>query len=306
MALRTSPLLPTIAVVGAGAIGTVVADALSKAARVTLCRRGTTAPMSLETAAGVTRVDARVVGTPAGLAPVDWVIVTTKAQDTDGAGDWFDRLIGPQTRVAVLQNGIEHEKRVARWVSPDRVVPVSVYIAAERVGRNTVACRQITGLAAPDTPVAREFAALFPPLVPVTLEDDFVTRAWSKLVLNAALNPITTLTDRPAEVTSQPHMRPLVRAIIEEAVTVATAAGAVMDSSEISRALARMDSLPRQSATSMQLDRRNSRPLEHEYLTGAIIRTADRHGIAVPTIRTIHALIAAISGNASEDDRVAA
>jgi 2-dehydropantoate 2-reductase len=289
----------TVAVVGVGAIGTVVAHALSPTADVTLCRRGSTTPMTLETDSGVHGVEARVVGSPDGLTPVDWVIVATKAQDTAGAGTWFQRLIGPDTRVAVLQNGIEHEERVAPWVTADRVVPVTVYIAAERIGSDRVVCRQVTGLTTPATAAAEEFAALFGGRIPVTPDGDFVTRAWSKLALNAALNPITAITDRSAEVVAQPAMRPLVHAIVEEAVAVGTAAGAFTNGFDMAAAMARLDALPRHSATSMQLDRRNSRPLEHEYLTGAIIRAADRYDIDVPNVRAIHALISAISAHPS-------
>ncbi len=291
--------LTTVAVVGVGAIGTVVAHALSQTADVILCRRGSTTPMTLEIDSEVHAVGTRVVDRAEGLAPVDWVIVATKAQDTAGAGMWFERLIGPDTRVAVLQNGIEHEDRVARWVTSDRVVPVTVYIAAERTGRDRVVCRQVTGLTTPATAPAEEFGTLFGGRIPVTPDGDFLTRAWSKLALNAALNSITTITDRSAEVVTQPAMRPLVRALVEEAVAVGTAAGAFANGFEMAGALARLDALPRHSATSMQLDRRNLRPLEHEYLTGAIIRAADRHGVEVPNIRAIHALISAISAHPS-------
>jgi len=47
--------------------------------------------------------------------------------------------------------------------------------------------------------------------------------------------------------------------------------------------------------SSMLYDRLARRPLEHDYLTGAVVRAADAHGIAVPSNRTVLALLAALS-----------
>ncbi|WP_411698416.1 ketopantoate reductase family protein [Conyzicola sp.] len=292
---------PSVAIVGVGAIGTVVADALAERAEVVLCRRATAAPMTIEVAGDIRRVDAAVATTPAALGPVDWVVVTVKAQDTATVGPWLDALVGPHTTVVVLQNGIGHAERVADWVGAERVVPGIVYIAAEKVTRDLVVCRDpgALALAAGGDDVSNRTAAAFAGLfdtdrIAVRLVDDFVTESWTKLVMNSALNTVTALTDRTMEVTTDPGVRPLLRALLAEAVLVAEAEGAVFAPGAAETFLLRMDGLPRNSATSMQLDRRAGRPLEHNYLTGAVLAAAERHGVDVPTVRMVHGLIDAL------------
>ena len=293
------PRRPTVAIVGAGAIGVVVADALSAKASVLLCRRGTSATMTLEIDGATRTVDAEVAGSPLGLTPVDWVVVTTKAQDTAATGPWLAALVGPATRVVVLQNGIGHADRVAAWVPEQRVLPGIVYIAAEKVGRDHVVCRNVGSLALAESPSATDFAALVAPSVPVRLVEDFVTESWTKLVMNSALNTITALTDRTMEVTGDAGVRPLIRSLLVEGVEVATAQGARFEPGAADVFLARMDALPRNSATSMLLDRRAARPLEHGYLTGAVVAAAARAGIAVPHIALVHSLIEAVDAGAN-------
>jgi 2-dehydropantoate 2-reductase len=292
------PRRPTVAIVGAGAIGLVVADALSASSSVLLCRRATTAAMTLEIDGATRTVDAAVAGSPAGLAPVDWVVVTTKAQDTAATGPWLEALVGPDTRVVVLQNGIGHAERVAPWAPAERVLPGIVYIAAEKVGRDHVVCRSVGSLALAASSDAEDFAALVAATVPVRLVDDFVTESWSKLVMNSALNTITALTDRTMEVTGDAGVRPLIRSLLVEAVEVATAQGARFPQGSAELFLAKMDALPRNSATSMLLDRRAGRPLEHAYLTGAVVAAAARAGIAVPHLALVHSLIEAVDAGA--------
>ena len=286
---------PTVAVVGVGAIGTVVADALSARAAVTLARRGTTTPMSLQLGANSHPVDAAVAGSPEGLGPVDWVVVTVKAQDTPSIGPWLDALVGPHTTVVMLQNGIGHAERVSAWVPASRVVPGIVYVAAEKVQRDLVVCRNLGALALAAGDKAAEFAALVDEGLSIRLVDDFVTESWSKLVMNSALNTITALTDRTMEVTGDAGVRPLIHALLVEASQVAVAEGARLPDGVADSFLAHMDALPRNSATSMLLDRRAGRALEHDYLTGAVLQAADRHDMPVETLRMVHGLIDALA-----------
>ena len=286
---------PTVAIVGVGAIGTVVADAVAERADVLLCRRATEAPMTIEVAGEIRRVDAAVAAAPDTLGPVDYVVVTVKAQDTPNVGPWLDALVGPHTTVVVLQNGIGHADRVGRWVGSDRVIPGIVYIAAEKVDRDFVVCRDPGALALAEVAGAADFAALFDvDRIAVRLVADFVTESWTKLVMNAALNTVTALTDRTMEVTGDPAVRPLLRAMLTEAVLVAETEGARFAPGAAETFLLRMDSLPRNSATSMLLDRRAARPLEHDYLTGAVLAAARANGVAAPTVTMVHALIDAL------------
>ncbi len=70
------------------------------------------------------------------------VPLCTKAQDTAASAPWLQRLCGPATRVAVLQNGIGHAERLAPFVGPAAVVPTIVYHNGERLAPDRVRYRR--------------------------------------------------------------------------------------------------------------------------------------------------------------------
>src|SRR6185437_12805785 len=105
MAERTS-----IALIGPGAIGATVAAWLAQSPdlALTLCARTPFERLEIETPGGTITAEPEVLTDPAEARPVDWVLVCTKAYDVAGAAAWLEGLLGPETRVAVLQNGVEH------------------------------------------------------------------------------------------------------------------------------------------------------------------------------------------------------
>ena len=125
--------MSTVAVIGPGAIGGIAAAWLAEGGHaVMLCARTPLADLVVETPDGPLRSAPLVLTDPSAATPVDWVLVATKAYDVAGAADWLARLAGPETRVAVLQNGVEHVARFAPFVPAERILPVMVDVPAER------------------------------------------------------------------------------------------------------------------------------------------------------------------------------
>jgi 2-dehydropantoate 2-reductase len=216
-----------------------------------------------------------------GSAPVDWVLLCTKAQHTEAAAPWLKRLCGPLTRVAVLQNGIDHVARVAPLAGGAAVVPVLVYYTGERLAPDRVRLRHggAHDLLAADDDAGEAFAQLFAGTeLRVVLSGDFLTLAWRKL-LNVVANPITALTLQRQAVLRRPDVHELCRAILDEAVAVARADGARVADDEAERSLATLAGYSGELGTSMYFDRLAGRTLEVEALTGAVAAAGARHGI---------------------------
>ena len=132
----------TVAVVGLGSIGGVAAACLAAAGRhdVVACVRRPIERLTLEqpegTSVGTVELPLRTLTDPAEAKPVDWVLLCTKAHQTESAAPWLVRLCAPSTRVAVLQNGIDHVGRVAPLAHGAVVVPVLVYYNGERLAQD--------------------------------------------------------------------------------------------------------------------------------------------------------------------------
>jgi len=119
---------------------------------------------------------------------------------------------------------------------------------------------------------------------------------WSKLIFNAAVNPLPVVTGlRLADVYAHPDAYALLRALVEEGKTVAAARGIVLPVNPMTvidehRALGSRHT--HQGSMKQDIDR--GRPTEIETLTGALIAEADRAGVPVPALRTVYRLVKAI------------
>jgi 2-dehydropantoate 2-reductase len=294
----------TVAVVGLGSIGGGIAGSLCAEGRhdVVACTRRPLERLILERPEGTVDVTLRALTDPAEAEPVDWVLLCTKAHETASAAPWLAPLCTASTRVAVLQNGIDHVERVKPLVGDATVVPILVYYNGERLSADHVRLRHAGGhdLVVPDDPPGRAFAQLLDgaPLR-IVLSADFTTLKWRKLLLNAIANPITALTLRRQEVLRRDDVRALCLAILDEAVAVARADGALLVEDEAAQTVTTLLSYAPELGTSMYFDRVAGRPLEVEALTGAIVAAGEKHGVATPVNRALLTLLRAVSDAAS-------
>ncbi|MGY2046622.1 2-dehydropantoate 2-reductase [Methylobacterium sp. JK268] len=294
-----------IAIIGSGGIGGYIAGALARAGhRPTLCVR--TGFDRLEvTEGGETRVvDVPVATDPDAVGPVRWVLLTTKAQDIPGAAPWLARLCGPGTIVAVIQNGVDHVRRAAPHLPPGAILlPTIIYCAVERTAPGRIVHHGAARMHVPADAAGAAFADLFAGTgFEIVREPDFVTTAWRKLLSNAVANGITALTLRRMTVFREPAVQALARDLMAEVVAVARAEGARItpeDGERILDGYARMGS----GGSSMLYDRLAGRPLEHDYISGAVVEAAERHGIAVPLNRALLALLGGASGHPLDGSR---
>jgi 2-dehydropantoate 2-reductase len=290
----------SVAVIGLGGVGGGAAGSLAAAGQhdVIACVRQPIARFTLERAEGAVEAPLHVLSDPAQAKPVDWVLVCTKTHQTAAAGPWLARLCTPATRVAVLQNGIDHVARVEPLARGASIVPVLVYYNGERLAPDRVRIRHAgphDAVVADDEP-GRAFVDLFDgtPLR-IVRSADFATLAWRKLLINAVANPITALTLQRQAVLRRPDVQELCRSILDEAVAVARAEGVKLAEDETARTIATLENFSGELGTSMYFDRLAGRRLEAEALTGAIVAAGDRHGMAMPLNRALLTLLRAIN-----------
>jgi 2-dehydropantoate 2-reductase len=287
--------MSTIAVVGPGAIGCVVAAWLADGGHeVTVCARTPFPDLVIETPDGPLRASPRVITDPADAGPVDWVLVATKAYDVASTAPWLERLLGPDTRVAVLQNGVTHLERFRPLVAEERIVPVVVNIPANRSAPGRVAQGAYGTLFAPGGRNGEAFAALFAKSkVTAGTDADFVSRLWTKLCLNAT-GAIPTLTLTATGEAWSEGLERLVRAVAEETAAVARAEGATIPQSVIEQIVSSAQKARPGGVNSMHADRIAGHRMEIEERNGVVVERGRRHGIATPVSEVIVELLRAI------------
>lgn len=288
--------MPTVAIVGVGAIGGVLAGLIHNAAthELTLCTRRPLSSLTVETPEGPVVVDARNITTPAEATPVDWIFCATKTYDAVSAAAWFPALTGPNTRLAVIQNGIEHRINFASFFPQELILPIIIDVPAERRADGSVLQRGAASLKTEDTADGADFAALFAgTLAKVELTPDFVTAAWAKLCINSA-GVISALLLKPAGILRDEALGEVAIDIIAECVAVGRAEGAMLDDATGPRILANYRAGSPDSINSLLADRLAGRDTEIEARNGIIVRRGRQHGIPTPANRMALALFRAM------------
>ena len=279
-----------VAVVGPGAIGGAVAAMAQRAgAELVLCGR---TPLE-RLVVGEEVVPGPVLTDPAAVPwRADIVLLAVKAHQTEAASGFLRALAGPETVVAVLQNGVEQRELVAPFVAGAKVLPAVVWLATEVTAPGHVRVVTPPRFVLPREPGAEAVAEL---LEGVEIVDDFTTQAWRKLAVNAVAG-LMALSGRPAVMFQSPKARQLGRALAAETLAVARAEGADVTDAVADEIIEFITGLPEDAGSSILADRQAGRPLEWEARNGVVARRGRIHGVPTPISDVIVPLLAAASG----------
>jgi 2-dehydropantoate 2-reductase len=291
-----------ITLIGPGAIGCAVGAALIEAGHdVTFGAHQSFSRLSVQKKGEAERTHpARVLTSDKDATPADWVLSCVKAHQVPSIAGWLRASVGPGTKVAVLQNGVEQRENAEPFVPPGTAItPVVVDLPASRTAPGHVVWSRIAMLSTPNDEAGRAFCALFAgSFVTAEPTDDFVTRAWLKMCNNAPSGAILALTGQPMRVFRAHGVTDLARAILKETIAVARAEGASISDAQIERQieyfLTGAETNPNEG-NSMYADRIAGREMEWNARNGVILRKAARHDIQVPVSAALVPLLAAIS-----------
>ncbi|WP_443748427.1 2-dehydropantoate 2-reductase [Asticcacaulis solisilvae] len=276
--------MSTITLIGPGAIGLSVASGLMDAGHdVTFVARQPFETLDVTRPGGEVRSHAARVVEAANAPKSDWVFLCVKTYQVASAAEALKAAVGPDTRVAVIQNGVEHRENVAPFIHAETpVVPVVIDLPASRSAPGKASFRNPSLAYVEDTDAGRAFQTLFAgTFLEVTATPDLVTRMWRKLCINAP-GAVLCLTGKPMGVFHEPGIADIARAILSECVAVGRAAGAEFDGSVIEDQMAAFMNARPDDGNSMFDDFRAGRPMEWDARNGVVARTGRLYGIPTP------------------------
>lgn len=287
--------MTTIAVIGPGAIGGTVAAWLAQNPdfAITLCARTPLDDLRVETPQGVITAMPDVLTDAALARPVDWVMVATKTYDVDSTRPWLDRLVGDNTRVAIIQNGVEHVRLFSHLVPEERLVPVMINLPAVRSAPGRIVQHRHGIIAVPAGRNGTDFADLFAQTeIEAAAHEDFLSQLWVKLTGNCiAILPALTL--RATGPIWSADMEAIIRGLVEECAAVGRAEGADIPQSVVETTIANARNSQEGSiAGSIHADRLAGHQMEVDARNGVIVRLGEKHGIATPMNRVLVTLLA--------------
>jgi 2-dehydropantoate 2-reductase len=245
--------------------------------------------------------DVKATDDPAGVAPVDLVLFAVKLWDTERAAEGLKPLVGANTRVITLQNGVDSVERLTPILGADAVVGGSTYvvtvIAAPGVIRHTgpfarIRCGRVDGR--PDAALAGYVKDMQAAGIDITLSEEMQLELWKKFVLLSGTSGITASTRQPMGVIrDDPDMRALLFRLTGEATAVGRAAGipfAPDFAQEIENAIALF---PPTMKASMANDLEAGNRLELDWLAGKIVSLGRTLGVPTPANEAVYAILKA-------------
>lgn len=298
------PDKPRIAIIGTGALGCYYGARLVKAGEDVhfLARSSRAALMAkgLKVRTPTERINVRkiqVYGSSAEIGPCDLVIIATKATANDALKNILPPLLGPETIVMTLQNGLGVEEPVAEIVGPGRVIGAICYIGCMRTAPGVVHCSfpglmTIGKFGKPAGERTHAVAALWRRAgVKCNTIDHLEAQRWHKLVWNVPFNGLAIVAGATTDVLlADEGMRTLARRLMEEVVEAAAKFGHEIPRSFVDLQFERTAKMAAYKPSSL-IDFEEGRDLEIEEIWGEPVRRAKAVGAAVPRMEMLYWLI---------------
>jgi len=294
-----------IAIVGAGGVGGYFGGRLAEAgADVTFLARGAhldalrTRGLRIVSPKGdvhLPRVQA--AGSAADIGPVDIVLFAVKLYDTATALAALPPLIGSDTAVVPLQNGVDSVATLLEAVGREHTAGGTCYVSAvisePGVIKHTAMDHLIFGeLDRARSPRLRALEeACRPAKFQSTLSGDITLDIWSKFVRLSVMSGMTAVTRSPLGVIHKdPELWAMLQTAVREAMAVAHAKGIAVAASTVEDVAKAYAALPPQTKSSMLEDLERGRRLELPWLSGAVVRIGKEVGVPTQT----HGFITAV------------
>lgn len=236
------------------------------------------------------------------LGSIDLMIVLVKSHFTEEAIHSAKSVIGKDTIVLSLQNGLGNEEIIAQVVGKDHVLGGVTYaggvllapaqVLVGRKGKLTY----IGELDGKKTTRETEVSQLLNSAgIQTVVSDNIYEKIWSKLLVNVAVSPLSAITGLPhAGMAKVGEIVSCAMAAVAEAVEVARASGVILppeDPSQIWKLAT--EGLPTDHKSSMLQDVEKGTRTEIDFINGAIVKWGEKYGVPTPVNKT---LVAGVKG----------
>ncbi len=245
---------------------------------------------------------------PSEVGPVDVVLLGVKTWQVEGAARAMGPLLGPETFVVPLQNGVEAAGQLDRVLGPDRVVgglcATFSWIAApgriRSLGQvNSLRFGELDRRPSARTERLRE--AFERAGVRATIPPDIDVSLWEKLLIVVSFGGVGAVTRVPVGVIrAMPETRRLIERGMEEIFAVGRARGVALPDGAVEKGMAFVDSLDPSGTTSLQRDIADGRPSELEAWNGVVVRLGREAGIPTPVHEFLYASLLPLERRARE------
>ncbi|MGI9520900.1 MAG: ketopantoate reductase family protein [Hyphomicrobiaceae bacterium] len=242
---------------------------------------------------------AKATDDPSAVGQVDVILFCVKLYSADTAAELIRPMVGSDTMVISLMNGVDGPDRIAAVLGDGNALGAAAFASAKidepgvisfRKGPNHLIFGEMDGTVSARALAFQATCASCP--YAVEISEDIRSALWSKFVLLATNAGLTTLTRQPVGVVyGDPDIRRIAVALMEEVVAVAVAQNIAVPHDIIDRSLAIIDAFSPDMYASTYHDLIAGRPLEMASFSGLVARLGDELGVPTPHHRTVFACL---------------
>ena len=233
------------------------------------------------------------------VGAVDLILFTTKTYHTDFAAQAIKPMVGNETIVVPLQNGIDAAERIGAYVGRERLVGGVTWLSAAIeapgvIGQYSQFRRVVLGEF--DGTMTARLKTVHETLqttgLDVELSDDILKVLWTKFVFISSLSALGSLTRVSlGEYRHVQETRDVLTEALREVTAVAQAKGVRLAGDIVSKTLEFIDNAASEMRTSMQRDVEAGRPSELESMIGVVPRLGRETGVSTPVMRLAYAVL---------------
>jgi len=244
-------------------------------------------------------VPARATDDPAQIGQVDLALFCVKTFDTEQLAQEISPILGSNTVLLSLQNGVDAAERIGNVVGMEHMLAGATWISsaveAPGVIRQVSQFRRIV-LGELDGSLTSRLQAIYAAFqktgLTVEMTQDIQKVLWTKFIFISAASSLGSLTRLPiGDYRLVPETRSLIIQLMKEVEVVARAQGVTLEADVVERTLDFIDQLAPQIKASMQLDVETGRRSEIESMIGVIGRKGRQAGVPTPVADMIYATL---------------
>jgi 2-dehydropantoate 2-reductase len=251
--------------------------------------------LRLETPSGETIIPTKATDNPAEIGNVDAVLVGVKAWQVTDAAKAIRPLVGPDTVVVPLQNGVEAASELAVVLGSGTLGGMcgTLSFIAGPGHIRSVGGQNFIKFGELDNKVTERVERLRQCFehakVSVEVPPDIVLALWNKFLMVTSFGGVGSITRAPIGVTRTiPETRKLLERCLQEALAVAKTCGVPMADTAVADTMKFYDGLPTNGTTSLQRDIADGKMSELEYWNGAVVRLGREVAVPTPTNQFIY------------------
>jgi 2-dehydropantoate 2-reductase len=233
---------------------------------------------------------------PEDIGPVDLVLFCVKSYDTDSSASMLSPLLGPETVVLTLQNGVDNEEKIQKIIGKEKVMGGVAYMSSQVIqpgiirkagGPRKIVFGEMDGSM---TERAKEIRKVFESGgIDCEISEQIQKVLWEKFLFICAMGGMTAVTRKPiGPIRKFPQAWEMCIAVMREVGEVAKALSIPLDGEIVEKSTSLIQGFPENTRASLLADLEMGKRLEIDALNGTVVRLGEEHGVSTPTNRFIY------------------